>query len=93
MVAPTAMAPMSNAWRTLPNIVWSNMFGYDNSSLWLILAMNGMRWAKRRDTEPSTPKVLATALQPPSIASSTMLCGSNIAGLGANEAPAECSMP
>ena len=42
---------------------------------------------------PSTPNVDATALQPPSIASFTMFSGSNIIGFGANDAPAECSMP
>ena len=36
---------------------------------------------------------MATALHPPSTASSTMLSGSKYSGLGANEAPAECSMP
>jgi hypothetical protein len=55
--------------------------------------MNGMRCAYRRDTAPSTPKVEATALQPPSIASSTMLAGSKYLGLGAKLAAAECSMP
>ena len=35
----------------------------------------------------------ATALQPPSIASSTMFFGSKYFGLGANDAAAECSMP
>ena len=61
--------------------------------MWLILTMNGMRWAYLRLTAPSTPKVVATALQPPSIASSTMLAGSKYIGFGANDAAAECSMP
>ncbi len=55
--------------------------------------MNGIWWANRREHMPSTPKVVATALQPPSMASSTMFCGSKYLGLGANEAAAECSMP
>src|SRR5437660_1689385 len=55
--------------------------------------MKGMRCAYRRATEPSTPNVDATALQPPSMASFTMFSGSKYSGLGANEAPAECSMP
>ena len=38
--------------------------------------MNGIRWACVRETAPSTPSVDATALQPPSIASSTMFPGS-----------------
>jgi hypothetical protein len=35
----------------------------------------------------------ATALQPPSTASLTMFSGSKYCGFGANDAPAECSMP
>ena len=42
---------------------------------------------------PSTPKVVATALQPPSMASSTMFLGSKYFGFGAKDAAAECSMP
>ncbi len=76
MVAPTPAAPRSKAWATEPNITWSNWFGRVSSSLWLTFTMNGMRWAKRRDTEASTPNVEATALHPPSRASSTMLAGS-----------------
>ena len=38
--------------------------------------MNGIWWAYGRLTAPSTPKVVATALQPPSMASFTMLAGS-----------------
>ena len=38
--------------------------------------MNGILWAYRRATMPSTPKVVATALQPPSMASSTRFFGS-----------------
>lgn len=37
--------------------------------------------------------VLATALQPPSMARRTMFSGSKYSGLGAKEAPAECSTP
>jgi hypothetical protein len=39
------------------------------SSLWLILTMKGILWAYLRATMPRTPKVEATALQPPSMAS------------------------
>ena len=63
------------------------------SSLWLIFTMNGILCAYFRDIEPSTPNVVATALQPPSIASSMMFCGSKYFGFGANDAAAECSMP
>ena len=55
--------------------------------------MNGILWAYFRLHMPSTPKVDATALQPPSIASSTIFSASKYAGFGANDAPAECSMP
>ena len=55
--------------------------------------MKGILCAYLRATEPSTPKVLATALQPPSIASFTMFSGSKYSGFFANDAPAECSMP
>ena len=44
--------------------------------MWLSLAMNGILWAYCRATAPSTPKVVATALQPASTASFTMLAGS-----------------
>ena len=37
--------------------------------------------------------MLATALQPPSMASSTIAEGSKKIGLGAKLAPAECSIP
>ena len=84
---------MSDASLTVPNSIWSNLFGYVSSSLWLILTMNGIWWAYLRATMPSTPKVEATALQPPSIASLTMFSGSKYSGFGANDAPAECSMP
>ncbi len=77
----------------LPNIVWSNAFGYVNSSLWFSLTMNGIRCAQRRETAPSTPIVEATALQPPSCASSTIFSGSKYAGFGAKLAPALCSIP
>ena len=39
------------------------------------------------------PKVDATALQPPSIASFTIFSGSKYIGFGANDAPPECSIP
>ena len=55
--------------------------------------MNGILCAYLRAIEPSTPNVDATALQPPSIARRTMFSGSKYAGFGANDAPAECSMP
>jgi hypothetical protein len=42
--------------------------------------MNGILCAYLRATEPSTPSVDATALQPPSIASLTMFSGSKYAG-------------
>jgi len=58
------------------NGVWSNVFGVVSSSLWLNFRMNGILWAYERATEPSTPSVLATALQPPSRASSQMFAGS-----------------
>ena len=74
-------------------MIWSNVFGYDSISLWLSFTMNGMRWAYLREHRPRTPKVVATALQPPSMASSTMLAGSKYFGLGANDAAPECSMP
>ena len=74
-------------------MIWSNLFGTVISSLWFIFTMNGMRWAYVRDTAPRTPKVVATALHPPSMASSTMLAGSKYFGFGANDAAAECSMP
>ena len=44
--------------------------------------------------EPPAPTPYSpTPLQPPSMASSTMCLGSKNIGLGANEAPAECSTP
>jgi hypothetical protein len=55
--------------------------------------MNGILCAYLRETAPSTPSVEATPLQPPSMASLTMFSGSKYIGFGANEAPAECSMP
>ncbi len=61
--------------------------------MWLIFTMKGILWAYWREQSPSTPKVVATALQPPSMASSTMFFGSKYLGLGANDAAAECSMP
>ena len=82
MVAPTAAAPMSHACWTLPNITWSNLLGSVSSSLWLSLTRKGIRWAYLRPTMPSTPNVEATALQPPSMASSTMFSGSKYAGFG-----------
>ena len=45
-------------------------------SLWLSLTINGILWAYFLDTDPKTPRVLATALQPPSIASLTIFSGS-----------------
>ena len=61
--------------------------------MWLSFTMNGIRCAYFGATEPSTPNVVATALQPPSMASSTMFSGSKYFGFGANDAAAECSMP
>src|SRR6266849_5806653 len=55
--------------------------------------MKGIVWAYLRATEPRTPNVDATALQPPSIASSTIFSPSKYAGLAAKDAPAECSIP
>src|SRR3954468_23881004 len=55
--------------------------------------MKGNLCAHLRLTAPSTPMVEANALQPPSTASRTRLSGSKYLGLGANDAPAECSMP
>ena len=43
--------------------------------------MNGILCAYLRATEPSTPSVEATALQPPSIASFTMFSGSKYGGI------------
>jgi len=45
-------------------------------SAWFAFTMNGILCAYLRATMPSTPKVVATALQPPSIASFTMFSGS-----------------
>ena len=42
---PTATAPMSRACLIDANWIWSNLFGYVISSLWLIFTMNGMRCA------------------------------------------------
>ena len=92
-VAPMPCAPMSMACRTVPHIVWSCWFGYDSSSLWLTFTMKGILWAYLRASSPRTPKVDATALQPPSRASFTIVSGSKYAGFGANDEPAECSMP
>src|SRR4051795_12844001 len=55
--------------------------------------MNGNLCAHLRLTAPSTPIVDANALHPPSTASCTRFIGSKYFGLGANDAPAECSMP
>src|SRR3954465_762089 len=55
--------------------------------------MNGNLCAHLRLTAPSTPIVDANALHPPSTASCTRFSGSKYFGLGANDAPAECSMP
>src|SRR6185312_6199263 len=55
--------------------------------------MNGILCAYLRANDPSTPNVDATALQPPSIASFTIFSGSKYCGFGANDAPAECSIP
>src|SRR6476646_2134611 len=66
-------------------MTWSNLFGSVSSSLWFILTMNGIRCAYRRDTEARTPNVDATALHPPSMASSTMLVGSKYLGLAVAE--------
>ena len=74
-------------------MIWSAPFGYVRSSLWLIFTMNGILCAYLRETAPSTPTVEAIALVPPSIASWTRFSGSKYAGLGANDAPPECSMP
>ena len=93
MVAPTPAAPRSLACSTEPNMTWSNLFGNVSSSLWFSFTMNGMRWQYLRDIAPRTPNVLATPLQPPSMASSTMFFGSKYFGFGANDAAAECSMP
>ncbi len=63
------------------------------NSLWFSFTMNGILCAYLRATDPSTPSVEATALQPPSMASFTMFSGSKYSVFGANDAPAECSMP
>ena len=88
-----AAQPMLYASSTRAYGTCSYWLGKVRSSLWLILRMNGILWAYFRATDPSTPYVVATALQPPSMASSTMLAGSKYAGFLANDAPAECSMP
>ena len=72
MVAPTATAPISQACLTVPNIIWSYCIGiaqkfividFDNKRNFVrILAGYGAK----------TPKVEATALQPPSMASLTI---------------------
>src|SRR5215475_940980 len=93
MVAPSATAPSSHASRTVPNKIWSYLLGYVRNSLWWILQMNGIRCAYLRGTEPRTPDVEATALEPPSTASRTIFAPAKYAGFGANDAPAECSIP
>ena len=50
--------------------------------MWLSFTMNGILCAYRRDIGPSTPNVVATALQPPSMASFTMFSGSKYIGFG-----------
>ena len=57
-------------------MIWSYSFGYVSISLWLSFTIIGILCAYLRDTSPSAPKVVATALQPPSTARSTMLLGS-----------------
>ncbi len=69
-------APSSWARLTEANSTWSKTFGYVSSWLWFSFTMNGNLCAYLRLTEPSTPTVEATALQPPSIASRTMFSGS-----------------
>lgn len=63
---------MSQAWSTEANRICSCTFGAVSSWLWFSFTMKGMRWAQRRATEPSTPSVEQTALQPASTASSTI---------------------
>src|SRR5260370_24929484 len=41
MVAPTAAAPISQASRTVPKKIWSNLLGKVSSSLWLIFHDEG----------------------------------------------------
>ena len=55
---------MSNACLTLAKRIWSNVFGYERNSLWLNFSRNGILCAYLRATEPSTPSVEATPLQP-----------------------------
>jgi hypothetical protein len=50
--------------------------------LWLSFTMKGMLWAQRRERLPRTPRVEATALQPPSTARRTMFSGSKYSGTG-----------
>ena len=57
-------------------MIWSYRFGYVMNSLWFNFTMNGILWAYLRETTPRVPRVEVTALQPPSIASFTMLAGS-----------------
>jgi hypothetical protein len=59
----------------------------------LSLSTNGIRCAYRRAIAPSTPRVVATALQPPSTASRSTFSGSKYSGFVANDAAAECSTP
>ena len=61
--------------------------------MWFTLTMNGIRWAYLRATVPSTPSVDATALHPPSIASSTIFAGSKYIRVRRERGAAECSIP
>src|ERR1041385_3062519 len=93
MVAPTPVNPISNACLIFAKRIWSKVFGNDRNSLWLNLRRKGILCAYLRATEPSTRRVVATALDPPSMASLTMMSGSKYMGFGAKDAPSECSMP
>jgi len=59
----------------------------------LSLRMKGILWAYLREVMANTPRVLATALQPPSMARLQMCSGSNMGRLGANDAAPLCSIP
>ena len=55
--------------------------------------MNGILCAYFLLNIAKPPTVLATALQPPSMASLIIFSGSKYNGLGTNDAPALCSTP
>ena len=57
-------------------MIWSNLLGYVKNSLWLIFTIKGILCAYFLLKKPKPPNVVATALQPPSIANFTIFSGS-----------------